>query len=171
MLDRVLTQGQAPPFDPRRAVARFVSVLREFGLHAVSGDKYAGETFVSDFQRESISYRVVDRSASELYEALEPVLNAHRVILLDEPMLEQQLLGLVWRGGKITHQSCEHDDVANAVAGAVALADTTSDGRTAAAVLSLNSEARSTPFPQPAGVSGSFGGGLDLDRLKRALGR
>jgi hypothetical protein len=40
-------------------------------------------------------------------------------VLLDVPMLEQQLLGLIWRGGKITHQSGEHDDFATAAAGVV----------------------------------------------------
>ena len=39
--------------------------------------------------------------------------------LLDVPVLEQQLLGLVWRGSKIDHQPGEHDDYANAVAGVV----------------------------------------------------
>jgi hypothetical protein len=35
------------------------------------------------------------------------------------PVLEQQLLGLMWRGGKIDHQPGEHDDYANAAAGVV----------------------------------------------------
>jgi len=33
--------------------------------------------------------------------------------------VEQQLLGLVWRGARIDHQNGENDDWANAVAGAV----------------------------------------------------
>ena len=37
------------------------------------------------------------------------------------PTLEQQLLGLVWRGGKIDHPPGEHDDLANAVAGVLHL--------------------------------------------------
>ena len=37
--------------------------------------------------------------------------------LLDVPLLEQQLLGLVWRGNKIDHPGGEHDDWANAAAG------------------------------------------------------
>jgi hypothetical protein len=40
-------------------------------------------------------------------------------VLLDAPMLEQQLLGLIWRGGKITHPSGEHDDFATVAAGVV----------------------------------------------------
>ena len=45
------------------------------------------------------------------------------VILLDVPLVEQQLLGLVWRGGKIDHPGGEHDDWANAAAGALHLQD------------------------------------------------
>ena len=39
--------------------------------------------------------------------------------MLDVPLLEQQLLGLVWRGGKIDHPNGEHDDWANAACGAL----------------------------------------------------
>ena len=122
VLDRLVDQGQAPPFDPRLAVTRFVTVLQEFRIAAVTGDKYAGETFKCDFENAGIVYRVSDRTRSELYEALEPVLNAGGAELLDVPALEQQLLGLVWRGGKIDHPAGEHDDHANAAAGAVLLA-------------------------------------------------
>jgi len=37
------------------------------------------------------------------------------------PLLEQQLLGLVWRGNKIDDPGGEHDDWANAVAGVARL--------------------------------------------------
>ena len=47
------------------------------------------------------------------------MLNACEVELPDLPKLQQQLLGLVWRGRKIDHQQGEHDDWANVVAGAV----------------------------------------------------
>jgi hypothetical protein len=117
---RVLNQGQAPPFDPRRAVERFVSVLRTYGVQRVTGDAYGGQTFRADFEGQGIHYEVTDRTTSQLYEALEPVLNSGRVILPDVPELEQQFLGLVWRGGKITHPQGEHDDYSNAVAGVVA---------------------------------------------------
>ena len=60
---------------------------------------------------------MVDASASELYEALEPRLNAGEVLLPDVPILEQQLLSLIWRGSRIDHPGGEHDDFANACAG------------------------------------------------------
>jgi hypothetical protein len=92
VLLRILNQGPPPPFDPRAAVARFASVLKEYGCQQVWGDNYAGETFVQDFARHGIHYHVSQASASQLYEAFEPLLNARDAILLDVPVLEQQLL-------------------------------------------------------------------------------
>jgi hypothetical protein len=119
VLDCVIDQGQHPPFDPNKAVTRFVRVLRDYRVTRVVGDRYAGETFRSQFMAADVAYEVSARTTSELYEALEPRLNAGQVVLLDVPTLEQQLLGLVWKGGKITHQAGEHDDYATAAAGAI----------------------------------------------------
>jgi len=122
VLGRIIDQRQRPPFDPRWAVERFAAILREYQLSTVTGDRYAGETFKADFERQGIRYVVSGQTKSQLYEALEPVLNGRRVILVDTPKLEQQFLGLIWRGGKIDHQPGEHDDFANACAGVVARA-------------------------------------------------
>jgi hypothetical protein len=83
---------------------------------------YAGLTFQHDFQNAGISYIVSERTKGQLCEAMEPLLNGHKVVLLDVPVLEEQCLGLVWRGGKIDHPNGEHDDWANASAGAVIMA-------------------------------------------------
>jgi hypothetical protein len=119
ILDCIVNQGGRPPFDPRQAVERFVGVLAEYHLSWLIGDAYAGNTFSSDFERYGIKYTVSQRTKSELYEAFEPHLNGHRVCLLDVPLVEQQLLGLVWRGAKMDHQSGEHDDWSNAAVGAL----------------------------------------------------
>lgn len=119
VLDVVMHQGAPAPFDPRLAVERFVRVLREYGLERVTGDRYAGETFRADFQRHDVTYNLAGKSKSQLYEALEPRLNGGRVVLLDTGTLEQQLLALVWRGGRIDHPVSEHDDHANAAAGVI----------------------------------------------------
>jgi hypothetical protein len=42
-------------------------------------------------------------------------------VLPDVPVLEQQLLGLVWKGGKITHPAGQHDDFCTSAAGVVSL--------------------------------------------------
>ncbi len=119
VVDRVMNQGQRPPFDPRKAVERFASVLKEYGLFCVTGDRYAGNTFASDFESHGVGYQVSELTTSQLYEALEPRLNAGELVLLDNPIVEAQLLGLVWRASRIDHPSGEHDDFANAVAGVI----------------------------------------------------
>lgn len=119
VVDRLVDQGAVPPFDPRKAVERFVPVLTEYGVARVTGDRYAGETFRRDFEGHGIEYRTSKWTKSAIYEALEPRLNGREVVFPDVPKLEQQLLGLGWRGGKIDHQAGEHDDYANAAAGVV----------------------------------------------------
>jgi len=119
VLDRLMNQGQRPPFDPATAVKRFVAVLREYRCTSVTGDAYAGETFISAFTTLGISYVVSPLSKSEIYESIEPHLNAGKITLLDLPELESQLLGLIWRANKIDHANGEHDDWANACAGAI----------------------------------------------------
>jgi hypothetical protein len=121
VVDLVMNQGPPCPFDPRAAVERFAATLKTYSIARVVGDNYAGQTFKADFERLGITYQASESTASQLYEGMEPLLNGRRVVLLDVPTLEQELLGLVWRGSKITHPNGEHDDWANAVAGVVNL--------------------------------------------------
>jgi hypothetical protein len=121
ILDLVANQGAPVPFNPNKAVERFTATLKRYGVMRVTGDRYAGETFRAQFREAGIAYTVATEPKSALYEALEPLLNSGGVVLLDVPTLEQQLLGLVWRGARIDHQPGEHDDFANALAGVVRL--------------------------------------------------
>jgi hypothetical protein len=77
-------------------------------------------TFRRQFEVRGVAYQVCEQTKSQLYEAFEPLLNAKSVVLPDVPVLEQQLLGLRWRGGKIDHEHGEHDDYANCAVGVVA---------------------------------------------------
>ena len=119
VLDLVMNQGRRPPFNPRHAIKKFVGVLQEYGVRRVTGDRYAGETFRQDFQDLGITYHTCRVTRSDLYEALEPAVNAAEVELLDLPKLQEQLLTLVMRGSKVDHQSGDHDDWSNAAAGAI----------------------------------------------------
>jgi hypothetical protein len=96
-------------------------VATEYGVAGVIGDRYAGGTFRADFERHRVAYHVCDKTKSQLYESFEPLLNGKRVVLLDVPIVESQLRGLVWRSGKIDHQSGEHDDWSNAAVGVLVL--------------------------------------------------
>lgn len=122
VLDFVVSQTGQPPFNPRDAVAKFAAVLKSYNVHAVTGDRYGGETFRQDFQQHGIGYELSPLTAHQLYEALEPRVNAGEVELLDVPKVQEQLLGLVARSGKIDHLPGEHDDWINAAAGALWLA-------------------------------------------------
>lgn len=121
VLDSLMTQAGKPPFNPRDAIRKFAAEIKDYGLTRVHGDNYAGQTFRADFAEHGITYEVANRSAHEIYEAFEPILNAGEVELLDDPKLQEQLLTLVFRGGKITHVSGDHDDFANAACGAVVM--------------------------------------------------
>jgi hypothetical protein len=119
VLDLVETQAGKAPFDPRQAVRKFAVLCKEYHVYSIIGDRYAGETFQCDFAEQGISYRVSALTKSQLYEALEPKINAGEVELLDLPKLQEQLLGLVAKGAKIDHLPGEHDDLINAAAGAI----------------------------------------------------
>lgn len=119
VVDLIIKQDGPTPFNPRNAVRKFAGVMKEYGIGQVTGDNYAGETFKRDFEGESIAYVPSPLSKTDLYEAFEPALNAGEIELPDIPKMQEQLLTLVVKGARIDHQTGDHDDFANAVAGAV----------------------------------------------------
>ncbi|MDC8450042.1 MAG: phage terminase family protein [Nitrospira sp.] len=124
ILDCLIDQGTrsaGQTFDPQQTVERFAQVLKEYRCAIVRGDKYAAQWPVLAFQKVGITYQHAQQNRSELYAALEPLLNSGQVELLDHPKLLPQLIGLIRRGEKIDHASNEHDDHSNAAAGAVVL--------------------------------------------------
>lgn len=119
VVDLVIQQSGPKPFNPRDAVRKFAAILKDYRISRVVGDNYAGEVFKRDFLDEKISYQSSKLSATELYEYFEPKLNAGEIVLPDVSKLQEQLLTLVVRGTRVTHQNGDHDDYANSVAGAV----------------------------------------------------
>ena len=122
VLDAV--RERRPPFSPEAVVKEFSELLRSYRLVSVMGDRYAGEWPRERFREHGIHYRVADKTKSGYYSALLPILNSGKAQLLDNDRLTHQLISLerrVSRGGKdsIDHPPKGHDDVANAVAGAL----------------------------------------------------
>ena len=118
-----------PPFSPESVVDDFAAVLKLYGIGSVTGDRYAGEWVREPFRKHGIGYDLADRPKSDLYRDVLPALNSHQVELLDLPRLSKQLCDLerrTARGGRdsIDHPPGGHDDVANAVCGALLLAST-----------------------------------------------
>ena len=104
-----------------------LGLLKSYGLSTVTGDRYGGEWPRERFAEYGITYLVCKKVRSDLYLELLPQLNSGRVELLDHPRLIKQLCELerrTSRAGKdsIDHERGSHDDVANAVAGALSIA-------------------------------------------------
>jgi hypothetical protein len=116
-----------PKFSPDAVVEEFAALLKSYGVTQVYGDRYGGEWPRERFRYHGITYRPADKTKSEIYLALLPMLNSQTAELLDVRRLEDQLVGLerrTSRGGRdsIDHAPNGHDDVANAAAGALVMA-------------------------------------------------
>jgi hypothetical protein len=115
-----------PPFSPESVVEEFCTLLKSYGISEVTGDRYAGEWPRERFRAHGIAYRLAEKPRSDLYRDMLPVLNSGKADLLDNDRMVNQLVGLerrVARGGResIDHAPNGHDDIANAVAGAISL--------------------------------------------------
>jgi hypothetical protein len=116
-----------PPFSPEAVVAEFSKVLQKYGIGKVTGDRYAGEWPRERFRRHGVAYVSAERTKSEMYRDLLPLLNSGAIELLDDRPLVGQLLALERRtswGGRdsIDHGPGQHDDRVNAAAGALVTA-------------------------------------------------
>jgi hypothetical protein len=114
------------PFQPEAVVEDFCKTL-VYGVAKVTGDRYAGEWPREQFSKRNVTYVPSERVKSDLYRDALPLLNSRKCQLLDIRRLISQLHGLerrTARGRKdsIDHGPGQHDDVANAVAGAIVLA-------------------------------------------------
>jgi hypothetical protein len=116
-----------PPFSPDEVVVEFSGLLKAYGIRKVKGDRYGGDWPGERFRAHGIEYVPSEKSKSDIYRDLLPLLNSRTIELLDLPRLATQLIGLerrTARSGKdsIDHTPGAHDDVANAVSGALLLA-------------------------------------------------
>jgi hypothetical protein len=115
-----------PPFSPENVTSDFARLLKSYRIARVTGDHYAGEWPREQFRKCGVSYDLSDRPKSVIYGELLPLLNSGKVELLDHDKLYSQLTSLERRTGRgrdsIDHPPKMHDDVANAVCGALLLA-------------------------------------------------
>jgi len=110
-----------PRFNPDVVVAEYAALLKSYGISKVIGDRYGGLWPRERFAAHGIEYVTADKTASDFYLELLPILNSGRAELLDHPRLVAQLCHLersAARSGKenICHPPNAHDDVINAAA-------------------------------------------------------
>jgi hypothetical protein len=125
ILDAV--RERRPPFSPEQVIGEYAALIKSYGAYSVQGDRYAGEFPREQFRDNGVTYELSEKVKSDIYRDVLPLLNSGRVELLDHPRLVTQLCGLerrTARGGRdsIDHAPGGHDDIANAVAGALLLA-------------------------------------------------
>lgn len=113
-----------PPFSPEAVVAEFCDLMRRYRVSRVYGDRYGGEWVREAFRKAGVHYSASEKSKTELYRVLVPMVNSGAADLLDDDRLVAQLTQLerrVTRGGgdSIDHPPGGHDDLANAAAGAI----------------------------------------------------
>ena len=115
------------PFSPEFVVAEFCETLANYRIKRISGDRYGGEWPREQFRKHGVLYETAERTASQQFLELLPLINAKRVGLLDHKRMLDQLIGLERRTGfgtgkdAVGHPPGCHDDIAVAVAGAVLL--------------------------------------------------
>jgi hypothetical protein len=140
-----------PPFDAEQTVREFAATLHRYKIGVVCGDKYAGEWPSQAFARHGVAYVPSERSKSELYLEVLPMFSSGRVRILDHVRLLAQLCGLERRTARSGRDSVDHgpganqhDDLANACAGALVTAATgaADDGAVLAANLRDTPRAR-----------------------------
>jgi hypothetical protein len=123
-----------PPFNPEAVVDEFAALVRRYRVSTVRGDRYAGEWVATRFRAAGVNLEPSDRSKSELYLDLLPIINSGGAALLDNERMVAQLVSLerkTARGGResIDHPPGGFDDIANAVAGALVAASIGAESR------------------------------------------
>jgi len=125
ILDRV--EERRPPFDPQSVVQEFATLLKAYGLRSATSDRFGGVWVSDSFQKQGIRMDMSELPASDLYLNFAALLNSGRVELVEHDRLLLQLQSLERRTGpmgkdRVDHPPGLHDDLSNAVAGAVVMA-------------------------------------------------
>ena len=125
-----LIREAKPPFSPDSVVQEFCQTLSDYNIKRVQGDRYGGLWPTERFATYNVKYEPAERTTSQIFLEVLPLINAKAVGLLDHRRLLDQLIGLERRTSfgtgrdTVGHPPNAHDDVAVAAAGAVLLATT-----------------------------------------------
>jgi hypothetical protein len=108
-------------------IAEAADVLSRYGAKRVRVDRFAGMFPIEQFRKHGIEAETAERSTSDTYLELLPLVNAREALLLDDDKLLRELRGLERRRGtagrdRVDHRPGSHDDRAAACAGALVAA-------------------------------------------------
>ena len=102
-------------------------MLKGFGLHACTGDKYSAGFVIEGFAKAGITYSYSECDRSAIYVECLPLFTSSRARILDNKKLVAQFASLERRTSsvgkdRVDHGRDGHDDLCNAAAGALGLA-------------------------------------------------
>lgn len=120
-------QWWSPPFHPGSVIAQVADLVKRYGCHTITGDRLSRGFVQEAFADHAITYKLSPMDKSSLFLEMLPRLKAGQIDLLDVPELLRELRGLERRTrgagqkDRVDHTPGGFDDIANAVAGLVAL--------------------------------------------------
>jgi hypothetical protein len=124
-----VVRERKPRFIPAQVIGEYAELLKSYKITQVEGDKYAIGFHEAEWRTHGIKFVACERTTSENYLHVLPVLLAGRCRLIDNITLRNQLSSLERRVGagdreSVTHpqHASAHDDVACAACGALAAA-------------------------------------------------
>lgn len=117
-----LIRETIPPFSPEDIVQEYCSVLGDYGISSVVGDRYGGEWPRERFREHGVVYEICKFPKSELYKNALPMFNSKKVRMIDNEKAVVQFSSLERRTSTVGRDTIDHppggyDDIANVVAG------------------------------------------------------
>ena len=121
-----LVRGVAGQFDPQAVTASYAKLIKEYGVHSVTGDAYGAQWVAGAWEACGIGYQKSELTKSEIYLEVLPLFARNLVHLPDHHSLVRELRLLERRTARSGRDSVDHpkggrDDYANAVCGALNL--------------------------------------------------
>jgi hypothetical protein len=118
-------RSRRPPFDPSDVVNEFCDLLASYKVTKVTSDRWGGEFVRQPFRDRGVGFELAEKSKSDLYRDLVPLINSRRISILDDRQLINEILGLERRTARGTGRDTidhgpnagAHDDRANCCAG------------------------------------------------------
>lgn len=105
---------------PNAVMDEFAALCSAYHIGQVVGDAYSGEWVRSAFRERGVHYEVSERTASDAYKELIPLVRQKRCAFLDDKIQTDQFVNLIHKqtaGGddRVLHPPADHDDRCNAV--------------------------------------------------------
>jgi hypothetical protein len=120
-----------PRFIPAQVIKELAALCKRYNISEVEGDRFGAGFHIDEWQRHGIRFKPCERTTSENYLHVLPMLLSGRARLLDNATLRAQLAGLERKMTPSGHEvvshaqvASAHDDLACAAAGALVASGT-----------------------------------------------